>query len=154
MIEALDCQIRRLENFLIKTARVDDVQTFHRLQTVPGIGEIISMTMMYEIGDLARFKQVGDFLSYCRLVAGSHTSAGKKYGSPGRKIGNPHLRWVFGEAVSLLKRECTAAGDYCQRIEKRHGPARTMTMLAAKLGRAVYYMLRRETAFDPKLMFR
>jgi transposase len=154
MIEALDQQIRRLENFLVKTAKVDDVQTFHRLQTVPGIGSILAMTMMYEIGDLARFRQVGDFLSYSRLVAGSHTSAGKSYGSPGRKIGNPHLRWAFGEAVSLLKRECAPAGEYCQRMEKRHGKGGSMTMLASKLGRAVYYMLRRQQAFDAKLMFR
>jgi transposase len=154
MIEALDVQIRRLENFLIKTAKVDDVQSFHRLQTIPGVGPIIALTLMYEIGDLARFRKAGDFLSYSRLVAGSHTSAGKSYGSPGRKIGNPHLRWAFGEAVSLLKRECKAAGDYCQRMEKRHGKSRAMTMLASKLGRAVYYMLRREQAFDAKLMFR
>ena len=154
MIEALDQQIRRLENFLIKTAKVDDVQSFHRLQTIPGIGPIIAMTMMYEIGDLARFRQVGDFLSYSRLVAGSHTSAGKNYGSPGRKIGNPHLRWAFGEAVTLLKRESAAAAEYSQRMEKRHGKARSMTTLASKLGRAVYFMLRREQAFDAKRMFR
>lgn len=154
MIEALDVQIRRLENYLIKTAKIDDVQTFHRLQTIPGIGPIIAMTIMYEIGNLDRFRSVGDFLSYSRLVAGSHTSAGKKYGSPGRKIGNPHLRWAFAEAVSLFKRECTAASDYCTHLEKRHGKARSMTMLACKLGRAVYYMLRRKTAFEAHLMFR
>lgn len=154
MIEALDEQIRRVENFLQKTAKIDDYQTFHRLRTIPGIGAILAMTIMYEIGELKRFKQVGDFLSYSRLVGGTHTSAGKSYGSPGRRIGNPHLRWAFGEAICLLKRECPAAADYGSRMEKKFGKARSMSMLACKLGRAVYYMLKRRQAFEVNLMFR
>ena len=154
MIEALDVQIKRLENHLEKTAKVDDVQSFYRLRTIPGVGSILAMTIMYEVGDLTRFSTAGDFLSYSRLVAGSHTSAGKKYGSPGKKIGNPHLRWAFSEMVSLFKRESVAASDYCARMEKKHGKAKAMTMLACKLGRAVYYMLRRRQAFDIALMFR
>lgn len=153
VIEALDEQIRRLENFLIKTAKVDDPQTYHRLKTIPGVGDVLAMTIMYEIGELGRFAKVGDFLSYSRLVNGSHTSAGKNYGSPGRKIGNPHLRWAFAEMVSLFKRESSAASLWCARMEKKHGKGRTMTMLACKLGRAVFYMLRRRTAFDGRLMF-
>lgn len=81
------------------------------------MGRILAMTMMYEIGSIDRFKQVGDFLSFCRLVAGKQTSAGKSYGSPGRKIGNPHLRWSFGEAITLLKRESAQATEYCSRVE-------------------------------------
>lgn len=154
MIEAYDEQIKRLELHLEKTAKVDDLQSFYRLKSIPGIGPILAMTIIYEIGDLERFKTVGDFLSYSRLVAGSHTSAGKKYGSPGRKIGNPHLKWAFSEAVSLFKRECSDGTDYCARLEKKHGKPRAMSMLACKLGRAVYYMLKRKQAFEVTMMFR
>jgi len=46
-----------------------------------------------------RFDSVGQFLSYARLVRCAHTSANKKIGSGGKKIGNAHLRWAFAEAA-------------------------------------------------------
>ena len=153
LIEAYDLQIARLESELTRSAKVDDPQSFYRLQTVPGIGPVLALTMMHEIGTIERFPGVGKFLSYSRLVRGSHTSAGKNYGSPGAKIGNSHLRWAFGEAISILKRESNEASAYCKRIEKKHGPARANNQLAVKLGRAIYYMLKRNEAFDIKRLF-
>ena len=82
---ALRRMIRRLELFLEQNAKVDDAQAFFRLQTIPGVGRTLAMTMLYEIHQIRRFPTVGKFLSYCRLVRGSHTSAGKTYGSPGKK---------------------------------------------------------------------
>lgn len=153
LIEAYDLQIARLEAELTQSAKKDHPQTFYRLQTIPGIGPVLALTLMHEIYSIDRFPKVGDFLSYSRLVKGSHTSAGKNYGSPNSKIGNAHLRWAFGEAVSLFKRQSSEATLYCQRMEKKHGKGRAMNMLAVKLGRAVYYMLRRNEAFDIKRMW-
>ena len=112
------------------------------------------MTLLYEIHDLGRFKSVGDFLSYSRLVRGSHTSAGKRYTASGKKIGNPHLKWAFSEAVPLLKRQCEAAAQYAAKIEKQHNKARAMSLLAVKLGRGVYYMLRHKRPFDVGTFFK
>ncbi len=148
-----DQKIRQLEKFLEQNAKVHDANNFFLLKTVPGIGRIIAMTMLYEIHDIGRFKQVGDFLSYARLVRGSHTSAGKSYGSPGKKIGNAHLKWAFSEAITLLKRESPAAKAFAQRIEKKHGKARANSQLATKLGRAIYFMLRRCETFNIDRMF-
>ena len=106
------------------------------------------LTMLYEIHDINRFPTVGQFLSYCRLVKGSHSSAGKSYGSPGKKIGNAYLKWAFGETVPLIKRCCPEAKTFLDRIEKRHGKARAFSYLSVKLGRAVYCMLKRKEAFD------
>ena len=106
------------------------------------------------IHDINRFSTVGKFLSYCRLVKGSHTSAGKNYGSPGKKIGNAHLKWAFGEAVPLLKRCSPEASAFADRIEKKRGKARAFSYLAVKLGRAVYYMLKRNEAFEIDRMLR
>ena len=79
----------------MKTAKVDDPVTFHFLRTVPGIGPILGLVMLYEIDDIRRFPEVGNFLSYCRLVRCVHESAGKVKGVGGRKIGNAHLKWAF-----------------------------------------------------------
>jgi len=58
------------------------------LQTVPGIGENLGLTILYEIGEISRFPTVKDFLSYCRLVKGTVASAGKIKGLRGAKLGN------------------------------------------------------------------
>ncbi len=143
-----DDLIRRLELYLEQHAKLDDSRSFHLLQTIPGVGRVIAMTLLYEIHDIRRFPSVGKFLSYCRLVRGQHTSNGKSYGSPGKKIGNPHLKWAFSEIVPLIKRQSPEIKKYCERIEKKHSRARAHSTLAVKLGRAVYFMLKRKDAFD------
>lgn len=148
MLGHYDEVIRDLERRLEQSAKIHDPNAFFRLQTIPGVGRIIAMTMLYEIHDIGRFKKVGDFLSYSRLVKGQHTSNGKNYGSPGKKIGNPYLKWAFSEAIPLLKRQSAQARAYCQRIAKKHSPARANSLLATKLGRAVYIMLRRGEVFN------
>ena len=143
-----DEAIRELERFLEQNAKLDDPQNFFRLQTIPGVGRILAMTMLYEIHKIKRFPSVGQFLSYCRLVKGSHTSAGKSYGSPGKKIGNAHLKWAFSEAIPLLKRCCPEVKAFSDRIQQKHNAARANSYLAVKLGRAVYSMLKRGEAFE------
>src|SRR4249920_2486250 len=91
LIENYDAQIAALELHLVKSARVDDPVTFGFLRTVPGIGPILGLVMLYEIDAIARFPEVGNFLSYARLVVGRHESAGKVKGVGPRKAGNAHL---------------------------------------------------------------
>lgn len=152
MLGHYDANIRKLERYLEQSAKVHDGNSFFRLQTIPGVGRIIAMTLLYEIHDVSRFASVGDFLSYSRLVKVEHTSNGKSYGSPGKKIGNAYLKWAFSEAVPLLKRCSPEVKDWAKRMEKKHSAARANAVLAAKLGRAVYFMLRRGDVFDVKKM--
>jgi transposase len=149
-----DRLVSRLELYLERHVKVHDPRTFYLLSTIPGIGRVLAMTLLYEMYNIRRFASVGDFLSYARLVRGSHTSAGKTYAATGKKIGNPHLKWAFSEAVPLLKRQCQAARDYAARIEKKHNKARAMSLLAVKLGRGVYYMLRHKRPFEVNTFFK
>ena len=143
-----DAIIRDIENHLVRSAKQHDTQTYHRLKTVPGIGKILALTILYEIHDISRFPRVQDFLSYCRLVKCDHSSAGKKLGTGGAKIGNVHLKWAFSEAAVLFLR-CNPEGQkQLRRLAGRHGKAKALSILAAKLGRAVYLMLSKERAFD------
>ena len=131
-----------------KTPRSMTPQASYRLQTIPGVGRILAMTMLYEIHDIKRFPTVGQFLSYCRLVRGSHTSAGKTYGSPGKKIGNAHFKWAFSEAVPLLKRVARKSKPSPTGSKRNTARPAPILYLAVKLGRAVYYMLKRGEAFE------
>jgi transposase len=148
VIERLDELIGDVELYLTRTAKVDDVQSYHRLQTIPGVGKVLALVLLYEIHDIGRFDEVGQFLSYARLVRCLHESAGKKLGTGGKKIGNAHLRWAFAEAACLFLRASERARKWKQKQEKKRGPAKALAILAAKLGRAVYHILRKKEAFD------
>jgi transposase len=150
LIDAFDEQIKTLENYIERTVKIDDMQSFHRLKTIPGIGKILGLTLLYEIHDIGRFPQVGNFQSYARLVKCAHESAGKKSGSGGKKIGNVHLKWAFSEASVLMLRESENAKNFVAKKTKQHGKAKALSILAAKIGRAVYWLLRRKTVFEEK----
>lgn len=153
LAEHLDGQLRKLELYLVRHAKVDDPQAYQRLQTVPGIGQTLGLVLLYEIHDITRFSGVGQFVSYCRLVRCSHESAGKKTAGKGKKIGNAHLRWAFGEAACLMLREVPAAKRFLARLEKKHGKAKSLSILSARIARTVYWMLKRKEAFDVKRFF-
>src|SRR5947208_12535937 len=91
---------------------------------------------------------VGRFLSYCCLVRSQNESAGIVRGSSGRKIGNAHLRWAFGEAACLFLRSSERAKKWKQKQQAQRREAKALAILAARLGRAVYHMLRKREAFD------
>jgi transposase len=148
LAEHLDDQLRELERYLIEHAKLDDPQAFARLQTVPGIGPILALVLLYEIHDIRRFGSVQQFVSYCRLVKCAHESAGKVTSGKGNKIGNAHLKWAFSEASLLMLRELPAAKSHVARLEKQHGKAKAISILSARLGRTIYWMLKRKEAFD------
>jgi transposase len=126
------------------------VQTFARRQSVPGIGEILALVLLYESHDIRRFPRVQDFVSYCRLVKCAKESSGKKLGPAGKKIGTVPLRWAFAEAAGLFIRQSQPGKAYFAKLEHKHGNAKALTVLAHKLGSAVYYLLTREQVFDLK----
>jgi transposase len=148
LIDYYDPLLNDVELSIVRLAKQHDPDTFYRLQSVPGIGKILSLVLLYEIHDIRRFPRVQDFLSYCRLVKCSKESAGKRYGTSGAKIGNAYLKWAFSEAAVLFLRDNPAGQKYLTKLENQHGQGKALTLLAQKLARAVYYMLTRHTAFD------
>jgi transposase len=148
LIGHYDELLRDVELSILKAAKQHNANTLYLLRTVPGIGEILSLVLLYEIHDIQRFPRVQDFVSYCRLVKCAKESAGKRYGTSGTKIGNAYLKWAFSEAAVLFLRANPTGQTYLGRLEKKHGKGKALTVLAHKLARAVYCMLQRHTAFD------
>jgi transposase len=58
-----DDLLRELALTIVTTAKQHDANTLYLLQTVPGIGKILSLVLVYEIHDVARFPRVQDFVS-------------------------------------------------------------------------------------------
>ena len=148
LITYYDQMLSALELFITKTARQHDANTLYLLQTVPGIGKILSLVLLYEIHQIDRFPRVQDFASYCRLVKCAKESGGKRLGTSGKKIGNAHLKWAFSEAATLFLRGNEPGQKYLARLEKKHDQGKALSILAHQLARAGYFMLKRKTAFD------
>ncbi len=148
LIDHSDQVLGEVELYLTRRAKAQDVQTFARLQSVPGIGQILALVLLYEIQDIQRFPRGQDFVSSCRLVKCAKESNGKRLGTSGKKIGNVPLRWACAEAAVLFIRQSQPGKEYVATLEHQHGKATALTVLAHKLGRAVYYLRTREQAFD------
>jgi len=148
LVTYYDQRLTDLELSIVKAAQHHDAHTLYLLQTVPGIGKILSLVLLYEIHDIKRFPRVQEFVSYCRLVKWAKESAGKRLGTAGKKIGNAHLKWAFSEAAALFLRNNPAGQKSLARVENKHDKGKALTILAHKLARAVYDMLKRQTAFD------
>jgi transposase len=148
LITYYDQLLTDLELSIVKNAKHHDANTFYRLRSVPGVGKILALVMLYEIHDIHRFPRVQDFVSYCRLVKCAKESAGKRYGTSGKKIGHASLKWAFSEAAVLFLRHHPAGQKFLAKLEYRHGQGKALTVLAHKLARAVYDMLKRQTVFD------
>jgi transposase len=148
LITYYDQLLTDLELSIVKSAKQHDANTFYRLRSVPGVGKILALVLLDEIHDIHRFPRVQDFVSYARLVKCAKESAGKRYGTSGKKIGNASLKWACSEAAVLLLRHNPAGQKSLATLERNHGKGKALTILAHKLGRAVYDMLKRHTVFD------
>jgi transposase len=153
MIGHYDQLLKQLESNLLQQAKRHDPQACFLLQTIPGVGTLLSLVLLYEIHAIDRFPTVGDFLSYARLVTPKQLSDGKVTGRGGAKIGNAHLKWAFSEAALMMLRHSEEARQFLVRKEKKHGKGRAMTMLARKIARTVYHMWKRKEAFDAVKFF-
>jgi len=124
----------------VKTARQHEAHTLSRRQTVPGMGQMFSLVLLYAIHAIQRCPRGQDFVSYCRLVQCATEAAGKRYGTAGKKRGNASLQWALSAAAVLLLRH-HAQGQQCwARLENKHGKGQALTVLAHQLARAVYSM--------------
>jgi transposase len=147
-IRHYDEMIAELESQLVRTTRQIASRDYALLQTVPGIGQALALTILYEIDDIGRFETVQRFSSYCRLVKGTVASAGKIKGLRGAKLGNPYLRWAIGEAAVLGRRHEPRLAAWHQRLCAQKGKFKANAIVANQLGRALYFMLKNGTAFD------
>jgi transposase len=148
VIAAYDPIIAKMERYIIKSAKHHDPVAHALINTIPGVGRILSLVILYEIENINRFARVQDFASYSRLVKCSKESNGKKYGSSGKKIGNAHLKWAFSEAAALFLKGNKQGQKYREKFANKHGKAKSLSILAHRMGRAVYFMLKNKKPFD------
>jgi transposase len=131
-----------------RRAKAPEVQTFSRLPSGPGSGQILALVILYELQAIARFPRVQDFVSSCRLVKCAQESGGKRLGTSGKTIGTVPPRWALAAAAVLFLRQRQPGRADFTKLACKHGTATAVTVRAHKLGRAVDSRLTREHAVD------
>ncbi len=152
MIKALHQQIIEIEKVVM--AQIKLSPSFLGLKRVPGIGDILGLTIMLETGEISRFPSAGHYASYCRAVKSRKVSNGKKKGEGNRKNGNKYLGWAYVEAANHMIRYCDAGKRFFQRKLAQRNRAVAVKATANKLARACYYVMRDQALFEPALLFR
>jgi transposase len=147
----LEGTIRNIERTV--KAQLKLKQEFVMLLTIPGIGDILGLTIMLEVGDINRFEKVGNYSSYCRCVKSERRSNDKKKGEGNRKNGNKYLAWAYVEAANFCKRFCPQAQKYYQRKAAKTKNVIAMKALSNKLARASYYVMRDKIPFEIDKLF-
>ena len=153
VLDRLHEVLLKIERTVLAEAREADPVGLQLLRSIPGVGKILSLVILYETEDVKRFAKVGNFISYARLVKCSRESAGKKSGARNSRTGNAHLTWAFSEAAVLFLKDHQAAKDWPDKLVGRYGKAKALSIIAQKLGRTVYFMLKRKEPFDSKRFF-
>lgn len=146
MLLCLDEQIAEVQEVVLKQAKLKP--QFKKLLTVDGIWNILGMTIMYEAGDMERFKKVGHFASYARCVSSSRWSNGKKKGEGNRKNGNKFLAWAFIEAAHYAVRYNERIRSFYQKKRDKSNKIVAAKAVAHKLARACYHVLKEQEPFD------
>jgi len=143
-------QIKQIETEIKKQLRLN--KAFKCLLTVPGIGQILALTIMLEVGDINRFPKVGNFASYARCVTSKRLSDGKVKGHGNRKNGNRYLSWAFVEGSHFARRYNAQFRSYYDRKAAQKNKIVATKALSNKLARVCYYIMRDQVPFREELL--
>jgi len=142
-----------IQKKLIDTLREEPLisERVKRLMSIAGVGEIMALTWVLEIGDPARFSSARDAVSYCGLCSAQRESAGKEQRGPISKKRNKHLQSKLIEAAKL-------APHWNQQLAALHGKElkkgnrnRATLAVARKLVEYLLAVDRRGRPFEEKL---
>ena len=151
VIGYLTDKIKRIEK--VVKGEVKLRKEFKGLLTVPGVGEILALTIMLEVGEIGRFKEVGNYSSYCRCVRSTRISNGKKKGEGNRKNGNKYLSWAYVEAANFAIRSYPRINRHYQRKKAKTNGIVALKAISNKLSRASYYIMRDQVVYDSRKLF-
>jgi transposase len=143
--------IQRIEARVLSVA--GKWRRYQRLQTLPGIGKILGLTIALETGDAQRFADAGHFASYCRCVKSLRQSNHKKKGENNRKCGNAYLAWAFVEAAHFACRYDDACRRFYDRKKQQTHPVIATKALACKLAKAAWHVMAEDAPYDATRVF-
>ena len=135
---------------LLKALKEDDLirQRVQRLMSIQGVGEVLALTWVLEIGEVSRFSSSRQAISYCGLCSAQHQSAGREHRGPISKKRNKHLQAMLIEAAKMAPR-WNAELAFLHEKKLAHSNCNQATLAVAR--KLVKYLLavdRRESDFE------
>jgi len=152
-LDVIDCFspiITKLEKEIMGNAIHHNPKDFLILQTTPGVGDMLSLIVLYETHDIQRFPKHQHYASYSRVVRCSQTSNGKITGKKNNNMGNPYLKWAFNSIIISAKQSSELIKKHYQRLESRYGTSNARARIAHKFNTSIYYMLKNSQPFNEK----
>jgi transposase len=122
------------------------------LQSIPGVGPMLSLTWALEVGEVERFTRISCALSYCGLTSAHKSSAGKERRGPISKQRNSNLQWVLIEAAKVAPQWNPALKALQDQVRQRGGHANEATLAVAR--KLVAYLIavdRNQKRFEVRL---
>lgn len=153
LLHTTDEQIAKLDQRLAEIAGQSEVAC--RLQTIPGVGPLVSLGFIATIDDAKRFQNGSGAASYCGLTPTVYSSAGKATYGGISKQGPAYLRSLLMQAaLGLMKSKSTAVADlktWRDTIAARRGKKIANTALSRRLVHIMFAMMRDGTTFGQPL---
>jgi transposase len=153
-VETLTESIRKLEKELAQREKKDERAA--RLQTMPSVGRIGSLTFLAAVDRIERFPSARKLVGYSGLAPSVRASGDRvEYGSISRE-GRSDLRAVWVQIAHLVARDTSPEArplrSWYLRTAKRRGVKTAMVALARRLLVIAYHMLTKQRDYDPKLL--
>ena len=147
-IDFLTTQITGLEKHILSRVHVHDEDALVRLKKIDGIGDILALTLLYEIHIIDRFKSQQEFSSYCRVVNPQSESVGKRAGTGNKKAGNHYLNWAMHGIATYSCRYNKQVKEYFEKLKRKKGKKNAKRILAHKWAIVIYNILKKRIDFD------
>jgi len=151
VIETLDTVIAGIQAQVLEV--IKPTPRHQQLKTLCGVGDVLAPTIALETGEIERFKSVGNYSSYCRVVESRRESNERKKGEGNKKCGNRYLAWAFSEAAHFAVRYNDRARRFFDRKAARRNRMVAIRAVAHKLARAAYFVQRDKVPFDAMKLF-
>jgi transposase len=147
VIDLLDERITPIDQELGPLARADARVVL--LDTIPGVGELLGLTIASEIGDVARFGSPRKLVGYAGLAPKINQSGDRCRTGALSKAGSRTLRWAAVEAAHHAWRPSNPWHPLYSDIAARAGKNPAKSAVARKVLIAAWHVLSRQQPFKP-----
>ena len=148
LIEQLDKLLSEIEKQIKTRACQHNGSDYSLLKTVTGVGDMLALSILYETHDINRFSRVQNYASYCRVIRVQRTSAGKNQYGKNQKMGNPYLKWTYGQILTHARQSSERINAFYQKLEAKRCAKLAWGIISHKFAVAVYHMLKKKVAFS------
>ena len=141
-LEGLEALIKENTRQITLLSKTEEYQTNVKLlRSIPGIGIIVAMTILTELGDISRFSSLDQLNSYIGLIPNVHASGDTEKVGHLTHRGKDILKCQLLESAWTAVRKDPALMLYYQELIKRMKPSKAIIRVTRRLINRIRYVL-------------